>query len=68
MCACFLICPEKLADVVAALYKAFWVECEATQLPAQFELVLGRVLGSEVAKTVTTLASPRQLLLFRYYG
>jgi 2-hydroxychromene-2-carboxylate isomerase len=44
--------PSKLADSIAALYKAMWVDGKSTHEPAVFESVLAQVLVKEVDKSV----------------
>lgn len=61
ICACSVVCPEKLADVIGALYEAFWVEGKAVQLPAHFEPVLERVLGPALGQTVTKLSGTQEV-------
>lgn len=44
--------PERHADLVAALYHAFWVEKKSVQLPEVHEPIVTSVLGQDVGKRV----------------
>ncbi|KIV99766.1 uncharacterized protein PV09_08572 [Verruconis gallopava] len=50
--ACSLVCPDRLPEVVAALYHAFWVEKEAVQRPEISLPVIGDVVGESLAREI----------------
>ena len=52
MVACSMACPDRLGDVVAEMYEAFWVEKEAIQTPQVSLPVIADVVGDELAREI----------------
>jgi 2-hydroxychromene-2-carboxylate isomerase len=57
--ACSLECPERYPDLLAALYRAFWVDKKGVQLPGVYEPIVVSVLGEEAASSVIERVSPQ---------
>ena len=47
--ACTLECPDKVGNVLDALFHAFWVEKKGCQLAEVYEPILKPVLGESLA-------------------
>lgn len=56
--ACSLVCPERLEDVTAALYEAFWVEREAVRTPQTSLPTIADVVGDDLARELGRKVRP----------
>ncbi|KAK5194746.1 hypothetical protein LTR99_003248 [Exophiala xenobiotica] len=59
--ACSLECPERYPNLLAALYRAFWVDKKGVQLPGVYEPIVVSVLGQEVASRVIERSTDREI-------
>jgi 2-hydroxychromene-2-carboxylate isomerase len=52
VCAVSLLAPQKLEDVIAALYHTFWVESKPVSKPEVYGPVIASVVGEDLGKQV----------------